>query len=303
MTDIDPQRRPGLAPNAAIIFSTLLWGTLWIPLRQLHEAGLSDATATTASFALCLLILLPFGLFRWRRVMAGGSPVVLAGLFMALGFALYAEGLVRGQVARVLLLFYLAPVWSTLLGRLMLGVPITRLRVLIIILGFAGMLVIFGVEAGVPLPQSLGDWMGLASGLVWSLAMVYVNRTAERPYLDRVFVQFIFLAPLFYLLTMIPGPRDPVGLDAGVLLGAAAWLVAFALLWALPLVWLSVFGASALDPGRVAIFLLFDIVIGLGTSAWLTTETLGPRELIGAALIMAAGLGEFFSRPPRRALA
>lgn len=303
MTENDRQRAPGVAPNAAILFSTLLWGTFWIPLRQLHEAGLSDATATTASFALCLLLLLPVGLVRWRRLLAGGWPVALAGLCMALGIALYAEGLVRGQVARVILLFYLAPVWSVLLGRVMLGVPITRLRVLIIVLGFAGMLVIFGVEAGVPLPQSLGDWMGLASGLIWSLAMVYVNRTAARPDFDRVFVQFIFLAPAFYLLTLIPGPRDPVGLEAGLLLGASAWLFAFALVWVLPLVWLSVFGGSALDPGRVAIFLLFDIVIGLGTSAWLTTETLGPRELIGAALIIAAGVGEVFSKQPRRALA
>ena len=52
--------RPGfadLAPTAAIVGSTFMWGTLWIPLRQMNAAGLGEATASTASFALCLLLL------------------------------------------------------------------------------------------------------------------------------------------------------------------------------------------------------------------------------------------------------
>ena len=62
------------APTLAIVASTFMWGTLWIPLRQMNAAGLGEATASTASFALCLLLLLPFALLRWRR-----GPVVGQG--------------------------------------------------------------------------------------------------------------------------------------------------------------------------------------------------------------------------------
>jgi drug/metabolite transporter (DMT)-like permease len=222
--------------------------------------------------------------------------VALAGLFTALAIALYAEGLVRGQVARVILLFYLTPVWSTLLGRLMLGNAITPRRIVTIVLGLSGMLVIFGVEAGLPLPRSAGDWMGLASGIVWAFATVYVSKTAARPLLDRIFVQFIFLAPVFFLLALLPGARADAEGPLALYAGSGLWLVAFAVAWILPLVWLTYFGASRLDPGQVAIFLMLEIVIGLSGAALLTDEPLGIRELLGAGLIIAASLAEFIGK-------
>jgi drug/metabolite transporter (DMT)-like permease len=218
----------------------------------------------------------------------GGWELGVAGLLLALSIALYSEGLLRGTVARVLLSFYLTPVWSTLFERFLLGEPIPGRRVLTIVLGLAGMLVIFGGEAGVPFPRASAEWMGLAAGVTWGLAMVFVKRTASRPIFDRVFVHFIFLGPVFLLATLVPGRGVPFGLEAGALADAAPWMAAFAALWMLPVVWLTIFGASHLGPGRVAIFLMFEIVVGLTTASLLTDEPFGLRELIGAVLITGA---------------
>ena len=285
---------PGMAPHAAILLSAVLWGTLWIPLRELNESGVSGATATTMSFLLGLLVLLPFALVKARRILAGGWPLAASGFFLAVFLAFYAEGMVRGEVARVLLLFYLTPVWSTLLARLMLGQPITRRRVATIILGLAGMVVILGDETGVPVPRGIADWMGLASGVAWGLAMVYLQRTARRPAFDRIFAAFIFFAPLYYLVTLLPGSRVSVGVEGALLADWSMLVVALALIWLLPVIGLTVYGASRLDPGRVAIFLMLEIVIGLASAAWLLDEPFGVRETIGALLIGAAMLAEVF---------
>ncbi len=287
--------------NLAILFSALLWGTLWIPLRAMYEAGLSGRLAATAGFLLPLLLLLPAAFARRQRIVAGGWALALAGFCLALSIALYAEGVVRGQVARVILLFYLTPVWSTLLARLLLGEPITRRRVATIILGLAGMVVIFGAGARIPLPTSTAEWMGLTAGIVWALAMVYLNRTASHPSFDRVFVQFVFLAPVFFLVTLIPGRASGFSSEAWALLDSAPWLVAFALVWMLPVIWLTVFGASRLDPGRVAICLMLEVVVALTTATLLTDEPFGSRELAGAILILGASGAEItLTRPDLR---
>jgi drug/metabolite transporter (DMT)-like permease len=282
------ERGSTLAPNLAILGSTLLWGSLWIPLRQMHQAGMGGPLATTAGFLLPFVLLLPLAVARWRRIRAGGLPLAAVGFCLALSIALYAEGLVRGQVARVILLFYLTPVWSSLLGRLLLGEPLTARRLATIGLGLAGMLVIFGTGVGAPVPTSIADWMGLVAGVTWGLAMVYAYRTASRPSFDRIFVQFAFLGPLFFLLTLIPGSESQAQLDPARLVHSAPWLLAFALIWLLPVVWLTIYGASRLAPGRVAICLMLEIVVGLTTATLLTDEPFGPRELVGALLILSA---------------
>jgi len=265
---------------------------LWIPLRQLQETGLGGLSATTASLMLPLILLLPFALGKWRRIVATGWELGLLTCCLALSFGLYAEGLVRGQVARVILLFYLTPVWSTLLGRFLLGEPITGRRVTTIILALTGMGVIFEVGTKMLLPSAAGDWMGLAAGMLWGLSMVYVNRTASRPLFDRLFVQFVFFGPVFLLVTLIPGGSGHLGFEPRALLDSTAWLLAFAVVWMLPVVFLTIFGASRLDPGRVGILLMFEIVVGLATAALLANEPFGLRELTGAVLIMREAAGE-----------
>ena len=280
------------APQAAILVSTLLWGTLWIPLRELNESGVSGATATSLSFLLGLVVLLPFAAPHARRILAGGWPLAASGFFLAVCIALYAEGMVRGEVARVLLLFYLTPVWSTLLARLMLGQPITRRRVVTIILGLLGMAVILGDGMSLPLPRSAADWMGLISGVAWGLAMVYLQRTAARRDFDRIFTALVFLAPIYFLVTLLPGSRDSIGVEGALMADWVMILVTLAVIWMVPVIALTVYGASRMDPGMVAIFLMFEVIIGLASAAWLLDEPFGPREIIGAGFIIAAMLSE-----------
>jgi hypothetical protein len=67
---------------------------------------------------------------------------------MAACIALYAEALLRGSVARVILLFYLTPVWSTLLAWVFLGARITGVRIVTVALGLAGEGSCLAVTAG-----------------------------------------------------------------------------------------------------------------------------------------------------------
>lgn len=285
-------------PDAVILASTLLWGTFWIPLRMLESSGLAGGAATTVSLFLGAALLLPLALWRSRALFRLGRAGVMAGFLLALALALYAEGLLRGQVARVTLLFYLTPVWSVLLGRLLLAEPITRRRIATILLGLCGMAVVFGADAGLPLPRGLGDWMGLISGMAWAFCAVALHRTVQKGVFDRVFLCFLFLGPLFFLLTLLPGSRAAMAVDFGLAAPSLLWLAAFAGAWLIPVAAMTVYGASRIDPGRLAIFLMFEVVIAMATAAILIDEPFGSREVAGACLILGASLCELL--PLRR---
>ncbi len=288
-------RAAAWTPSVAILVSTLFWGTLWIPLRQLDDAGLGGPWAAAAGFTIPLLVLSPFGVIRRRPIAAGGWPLVLAGFLMAACIALYAEALLRGYVARVILLFYLTPVWSTLLARVLLGEPVNSARLVTVGLGLVGMFVVFGMGTGFPLPRSAAEWMGLLSGFLWGCSMVALRRVAPPPSdFDKMFVPFLFLGVLFVLLTLVPGGTHWTVPTSDVILRSASRLLIF-LVWMPLVLWLTMFGGSRLEPGRVAVLLMLEVVIGLVSAAVLTREPFGPRECVGAIFIVAACGSELFA--------
>ncbi len=279
-------------PTLAILASTLLWGTWWIPLRKLDALGFGSIWSTASGLMVPLLVMLPVLFIHRRRIASGGWPLILGAFFFACAIAMYAEGILRGQVARVILLFYLTPVWSTLLARFMLNQPITGRRILTLLFGLTGMLVILEVDNTSPLPRDMGEWLGLASGVAWGLAMAYTQRMPTHPVADKVALQFIFAVLIFASLTAIPGGREwSTAFD--ITATTLCWLLGFAFIWNLPVVWLTFYGGSKIEPGRVAILLMMEVAIGIATASLFTDEPFGPREFTGAILIMAAGVTEF----------
>jgi len=290
-----------MSPSAAILLSTLFWGTLWIPLRRLDAAGIGAAWATTAGFVLPLLMLAPFALRRRRAFADGGWPLLRAGILIAACIALYAEALLRGQVARVILLFYLTPVWSILLAHVLLGERVTVTRVATVVLGLSGMFVIFGVDGGLPVPRATAEWMGLLSGLLWAASMVALRRLRpQTSVFDQTFAPFLFLGLLFLACTFVPGGRAWAAPGDAEIAPAVGWLVLVGGVWMPVVLWLTVFGGSRLDPGRVAILLMFEIVVGLISAALLTDEPFTAREAIGAVLIISASGTELVAPRHRR---
>jgi len=46
--------------------------------------------------------------------------------------------------------------------------------------------------------------------------------------------------------------------------------------------------AEILDPGRINILLMFEVIVAISSAALFTNEIIGIREMIGATLIISA---------------
>ena len=80
----------------------------------------------------------PIIYLRRRQIVAGGWSLQIAGMLAGIALVCYAGALIFTEVVRATLFYYLTPIWSTLLARIVLSEPITAPRWGTIGLGLIG---------------------------------------------------------------------------------------------------------------------------------------------------------------------
>ena len=284
--------RADLLPSLAVAMSGAVWGLFWIPMRELDAVGVRGAWAAAVFFGLTLVLVLPLLPSRLRSIRSGGPSVLLTGILTGSAFAFYAVSLVHTTVVNSILLFYLTPVWSTVLGRLLLGEPITRTRGFAVATGLTGLWVILGVDSGLPLPRNAGDWLALVSGACWAYGSLRIYDDTGVHHVDAalVFIVAGTVASVATLALPLPGHAEMPALDG--LMGRAGWVLIIAVLAITPTNFLIIWAATRLGPVRVGLLLMLEVVVGIGSAAILIEEPFGVRQVVGGVLIVSAGVLE-----------
>ncbi len=284
----------------ACAYAGAVWGVFWLPLRALNDIGIAGAWATAVFYIVPLIIIFPFFIVRWHQLLRRGWRLHLIGMVSGLSLVLYSDALIYTEVIRGMLLYYLTPVWSTILARIWLKEPITAARIVSIILGFSGMLVIFGIDIGVPWPSNIGDWMGLASGLVWAVAAVLMRKDGRAVAMDYSLVYFFWGSVAAVIIALMPFSGGHPIPSVNAVVPTLPWLVPVLLVIIIPAVFAVFWGAPLLSPGIVGILFMTEITIGTITAAIWAGEPFGIREISGVVLISMAGLTEVIIAPMAR---
>ena len=287
--------------SIACAYSGVAWGLFWIPLRGMDDAGITDAWATVMFYGVPLLLFSPWILLNWRRILACGWPMQFIGISAGVALAFYSSALLYTEVVRALVIYYTTPVWSLLLARIALGEEITAARVLAIVFGVAGMLVMFGVDTGFPWPKNVGDWMALAGAMGWAVAAVLLRRDDGTRSMEICSVYFFYGVLAAILLALSPLAGDIELPPWSAFVDVLPWSIPIAII-VIPGAYAAFWGAPHLNPGVVGLLFMTELSVGGITAAIWAGEPLGARELTGIALISLAGLVEFIYAPIRRAL-
>ena len=159
-------------PNLTVIVSCFFWGSYWIPLRYIDSDSNGSLWPIFFSFLLLSLLLLKPLVKTFYVIFYERNYFFFLGcLFAATGITFYSESLLRGEIAKVVVLFYLCPIWGTIFAKIFLGNKLTLKRLLSIILGIIGLEIIVGIEKGIIFPTSVVEWIALSAGLSWALGM------------------------------------------------------------------------------------------------------------------------------------
>lgn len=274
----------------ACLYAGAVWGLFWIPLRALEEAGINGLWITVVYFLIPTICLIPVVILRWQHVKEGGVSLQITTMLSGGALLLYSTSIVYTDVVRAILLFYLTPIWATILARIFLGDLITPSRVIAMVLAILGMLTIFGLGARFPIPQNIGDWLGIGSGFLWAVAMVRIRMSESHSAIELTagFFQWslIFSSGAAFLLAPSQMP------DIEQILPALPLLLIFTALLVLPGTYASLLGPKYLSPGIVGLLFMTEIIVGAISVALLAGEPFGIRELIGVLLIAGASMLE-----------
>ena len=280
----------GTWPALALVFNAFVWGTSWWPLRRLQEAGLHPLWTTALTFLLASTVIVAMRPAAVRQVATTPALWVLVAAAGTTN-ASFNWAVVIGDVVRVVLLFYLMPIWAAVLARVLLNERLTALAWLRIGIGVTGAAIVLWPEgAGAaewPRPRSLADWLGIVGGFSFALNNVMLRREAHRAEEGRALAMFAGGALVAAVIAAtqatsgtLPWPPAPawhwVPLAVGVTFAFLCGNLALQ------------YAAARLTASRTAVIALTEVVFAAASAvAWGAGEITW-RLALGGGLIVAA---------------
>jgi len=277
------------APVLALLFNAFTWGVSWWPFRHLHAHGVHPLWATALCYLLVSALLALWRPAALRQVLR--TPTLWVLVFASgCTNAAFNWGVTTGDVVRVVLLFYLMPLWTLLLARWLLREPLHAGALLRAALALGGALVmLWPADGGWPWPRQASDWLGLIGGASFALNNVMLRREAHRQAAVRALAMFAGGA-------LIGGAAALVGATAGV--ATPPWDAAST--WGLPLAALALwfmgsnlalqYGAARLRAATTSIVMVSEVLFASVSALWFGAATLTLATVAGGALIAAAAL-------------
>jgi drug/metabolite transporter (DMT)-like permease len=288
-----------LWPVLALAYNATAWGLSWWPFRHLQAWGLHPLWATFLIYGICGLAIAAWRPAAWRQL-RGAPALWLVALASGTTNAAFNWGVTTGDVVRVVLLFYLMPLWAMALAWWLLGERLGRADALraVLALGGAG-LVLWPADGGGPMPRALHEWLGVLGGLAFAFNNVLLRRESHRPEEGRALAMFFgsmctsgLLGAALGLAGQAPWPVLPAA--PGLLLMGAMAVLFLSSNLALQ------YGAAHLPVKITAVVMLTEVAVAAASAVWIGGDEPNSRTWVGGVLILAAVLLSALMPAPRQ---
>ena len=291
------QARRSLAlPVLALVFNAFVWGVSWWPMRLLRDWGVHPLWATVLTYLVAVAAVL---LWRPRTVRVFLEHRALWWLVASSGLtnACFNWAVSMGDVVRVVLLFYLMPVWAVLLAWWVFKEKPPVSALLRIALALVGVVLVLQPAGSqwhslvLPVPRTQADVLAILGGFFFACTNVLLTRMGHIPALAK-------LLAMFGGGTVCSGAVGLVALALGV--GGVTALPPVAWPWVLAIVLFSLvlmgcnaclqYGAARISAHSMSLLMTLEVVFAAVSSVWLGSAELSSRVLLGGTLVLAASV-------------
>ena len=270
-------------PALALLFNAMVWGMTWIAFKALHRYGLHPLWSTALVYGGALLVLTAARPSGWRGVWQNPQLLLLA-LAAGLTNVSFNWAVTIGDVVRVVLLFYLMPVWSTGLAWWLLGERPSAAALMRLVLALAGVALVLYKPGAIDGPIGLADALALLGGFCFALTNALLRRWRGTPQTARATAMFLGGVGLSALLALL------LGIPAAPQAELSAWLPwAAALVAAFLCVNLALqYGAARLPAQVTSLIMLSEVVFASVSAVLLGAASPSAATWAGGALIVGA---------------
>lgn len=269
-----------------LLFGATVWGIIWYPYRLLEQSGISGIVASFFTYLVALIIGCLVFSKHWRGLLS--QPKTIIWLVLAAGWTnlSYVLAIIDGEVMRVILLFYLAPIWTLLLAHFWLK-ELTGFKeiavILMSLLGASIMLYDASQPNSLPLPSSQSDWLALSAGMGFALTNVITRKSVHLSLVAKSFavwvgVVLISLLGMLFLDDGLTLPKEVSGSGLGI-----GFLVSLMLFSSTLLVQ---YGVTHVAAARASVIFLFELVVAAVAAYYLAGEAMALNEWVGGGLII-----------------
>jgi drug/metabolite transporter (DMT)-like permease len=274
-------------PVTVLLISSTGWGLTWLPLHYFESAGLGGPQLIFIAFASAVIFLLPVMVRQFSHWKKGLHLLLMIAVFGGIANLSFQSALYYGDVVRVMILFYLLPIWSVLGGRIFLGEEIDALRMVTLAAAISGGFLILGGLQLLTRPPDMIDLIAILSGFAFAMNNLVFRAAQSIPVISKVTAMFIGVTIFIGLFLAFDGNAvdmsSPEVTVLAVLYGVG-WLtlITFGTQW----------GVTHLDAGRASIIIVMELVVAVISSVIILNQPLSTTEMAGALLVIIAALLE-----------
>ncbi len=271
-------------PIFSLLFGAFVWGIIWYPYRLMANAGVSGIYSSFYVFILTIAIALPYFFITKKKVPIWSKDFWLLALVAGYTNISYVLAVIDGEVVRVMLLFYLSPVWTIFLAHFMLNEDTQKRHYIAVFISLIGAFIMFWEPGYLIHLDSKSDWLALSSGLGFAITNVMTRKHEHMTVNQKALAIWLGVIVVAMLCIVFDKNAMPTldffrPVDAAIMMAIALSLFLSTLLVQ--------FGVTQIKAVEASSFFLFEIVVAAISSYFLVGESIAFNEWLGGIFIIA----------------
>jgi len=271
-------------PIFSLLFGAFVWGIIWYPYRLMANAGVSGIYSSLYVFILTIAIALPYFFITKKKVPIWSKDFWLLALVAGYTNISYVLAVIDGEVVRVMLLFYLSPVWTIFLAHFMLNEDTQKRHYIAVFISLIGAFIMFWEPGYLIHLDSKSDWLALSSGLGFAITNVMTRKHEHMTVNQKALAIWLGVIVVAMICIMFDKNALPTldffrPVDAAIMMAIALSLFLSTLLVQ--------FGVTQIKAVEASSFFLFEIVVAAISSYFLVGESIAFNEWLGGIFIIS----------------